>query len=199
MDNFGRELNSMEKLALNTNGMEGTGEHFVLNGEEAHKTLHREKQMKFNQTVNEMEEKIDKHNKAIEEYAKNLSEDINGLEIMPMFQYALIKPFDNNPFQQLKITESGFIYDTGGFAPQTRSNETGEIEEAKQFVKVGTVIEVGHKCEFLRPGDVVMYNEVSEAMVPFYKMGFVVVAESRILAVVNSELTKRREEIKNGR
>jgi hypothetical protein len=50
------------------------------------------------------------------------------------------------------------ITDLGGFAPTYKSNETGEIEEEQQFIKVGTVIEVGHKCEFLKPGDIVFYN-----------------------------------------
>lgn len=192
------ELNSIEKLALATTGMEGTGEHFVLNGEEAHKTLLREKQEKFNTKVDEYVDKFEKHNKALEDYAQTLSEDMHGLEIMPMFGYALIKPFDNNPFQQIKITKSGIITDLGGLTPEYKSNETGEIEEEKQFIKVGTVIEVGHKCEFLQPGDIVFYTIASECMVPFFKQGFVVVNENRIMAVVNEKLTERRDSLKNG-
>lgn len=192
------ELNSNEKLAFAVNGMEGTGKHFVLNGEEAHKTLQREKAEKFNTTVDEMTDRFEKHNQALENYAKDLSRDINGLEIMPMFGYALIKPFDQNPFQKLEVSSSGIITDLGGFAPEYKSNETGETEISNQYIKVGTVIEVGHKCEFLKPGDVVFYTIASECIVPFFKMGFVVVNENRILAVVNSELTKRREDFKNG-
>ena len=62
---------------------------------------------------------------------------------------------------------------------------------------MGTVIEVGHKCEFLKPGDIVFYTIASETMVPFFRQGFVAVAEQRIIAVVNCELTKRRDELKN--
>jgi ribosomal protein S19 len=191
--------NSNEKLADMTTGMEGTGKHFILNGEEAHKTLLREQQEKFNTTVDEYVDKFDKHNKALEEYANEISNDLNGLEIMPMFGYVLIKPFDNNPFQQVKTTKSGIITDLGGFAPTYKSNETGEIEEEKQFIRVGTVIETGHKCEFVKEGDVVFYTIASECMVPFFKQGFVVVNETRIIAVVNEKLTERKEEIKNGR
>lgn len=28
---------------------------------------------------------------------------MNGVEIMPMYGYALIKPFEQNPFQKLKL------------------------------------------------------------------------------------------------
>ena len=192
------ELNSNEKLALNVNGMEGTGKHFVVNGETADVTLAREKQVKFNNKVDEYVEKFDNHAKALEEYSKKVAETINGLEIMPMFGYVLIQPFEKNPFQQIKITESGIITDLGGMTPQYKSNETGEIEEEQQFIKVGSVVEVGHKCEFIKPGDVVFYTIASETMVPFFKQGFVVVNENRILAVVNESLTERRDKIRNG-
>jgi hypothetical protein len=186
------ELNSNEKLALLTTGMEGEGQHFVMNGESADKILHKEKQAKFNDEVAAMENKFEKHHQLITEYAEKLSEDLQGLEIMPMFNYALIKPFEHNPFQQIKTTASGIITDLGGMNIGYKSNETGEWEENEQFIKVGTVIEVGHKCEFLKEGDIVFYTTASECIVPFYKMGFVVVAEQRILAVVNEKLTERR-------
>ena len=198
MENFGRELNSNEKLALATTGMEGTGQHFVLNGESADQILMREKQSKFNTAVDEYVDKFDKHRQDLENYAQTLSEDINGLEIMPMFAYALIQPFEKNPFQQIKISKGGIITDIGGLTPTYKSNETGEIEEEQQFIKVGTVIETGHRCEFLKSGDIVFYTIASECMVPFFKQGFVVVAEQRIIAVVNEKLTERRDNLRNG-
>lgn len=196
MEELRTELNSNEKLALATTGIEGTGQHFIINGESADKTLQREKAMTFNTKIDEFNDKFEKHNKALEDYAKELSSDINGLEIMPMFGYALIKPFDQNPFQKVKVTSSGIITDLGGYTPTYKSHETGEIEEEEQYIKVGTVIEVGHKCEFLKPGDVVFYTIASECMVPFYKLGFVVVNENRIMAVVNEKLTERKNSIK---
>lgn len=195
MEELRTELNSNEKLALATTGIEGTGKHFIINGETADKTLQREKAMTFNTKVDEFNDKFERHNKALENFAKDLSEDINGLEIMPMFGYALIKPFDQNPFQKVKVTSSGIITDLGGYTPTYKSHETGEIEEEQQYIKVGTVIEIGHKCEFLKPGDIVFYTIASECMVPFYKLGFVVVNENRILAVVNEKLTDRKNSI----
>lgn len=191
-------LNSNEKLALATTGMEGTGEHFIVNGQTAEDILVREQQAKFNSAVDSYVDKFDKHREELENYAKTISEDIGGLEIMPMFAYALIQPFEKNPFQQIKITESGVITDLGGMTPDYKSNETGEIEQEEQYIKVGTVIEVGHKCEFLKPGDIVFYTIASECMVPFFRQGFVVVNENRIMAVVNEKLTERRDNLKNG-
>jgi hypothetical protein len=44
METLRTELNSNEKLALAITGMEGTGQHLIVNGEAADKTLLREKQ-----------------------------------------------------------------------------------------------------------------------------------------------------------
>lgn len=48
METLRTELNSNEKLALAITGMEGTGQHLIVNGEAADKTLLREKQERFN-------------------------------------------------------------------------------------------------------------------------------------------------------
>lgn len=191
------ELNGKEKLAQVVNGMESTGTPIVVNGKSADIILAEEKKGRFNTQVDEYVDKFEKHNKALESYAEELSKDINGLEILPMGSYALIKPFESNPFQRVKV-ESGIITDLGGYTPTYKSHEDGQIHEEEQFIHVGTVIDTGWKCEFLKAGDVVFYTAASEAMVPFFKQGFVVVAESRIMAVVNEKLTERKNRLIHG-
>ena len=191
------ELNGKEKLAQVVNGMESTGTPIVVNGKSADIILAEEKKGRFNTQVDEYVDKFEKHNKALESYAEELSKDINGLEILPMGSYALIKPFESNPFQRVKV-ESGIITDLGGYTPTYKSHEDGQIHEEEQFIHVGTVIDTGWKCEFLKAGDVVFYTTASESMVPFFKQGFVVVAESRIMAVVNEKLTERKNRLIHG-
>lgn len=191
------ELNGNEKVAQSLIGMESTGTPIVVNGQRADVILANEKKSKFNTQVDEYVDKFEKHNKALEDYAKEISKDINGLEILPMGSYVLIKPFDENPFQKVTI-ESGIITDLGGFTPQYKSHEDGQIHEEEQFIKVGTVIESGYNCKFVQAGDVVFYTASSEVMVPFFKQGFVVVDEKRLLAVVNEQLTDRKNQI-NGK
>ena len=191
------ELNGKEKLAQVVNGMESTGTPIVVNGKSANIILAEEKKGRFNTQVDEYVDKFEKHNKALESYAEESSKDINGLEILPMGSYALIKPFESNPFQRVKV-ESGIITDLGGYTPTYKSHEDGQIHEEEQFIHVGTVIDTGWKCEFLKAGDVVFYTTASEAMVPFFKQGFVVVAESRIMAVVNEKLTERKNRLIHG-
>ena len=191
------ELNGNEKLAQVVNGMESTGTPIVVNDRRADEILAIEKKEKFNTQVDEYADKFEKHNKALQDYASELSKDMNNLEILPMGGYALIKPFDNNPFQRVKV-ENGIITDLGGFTPTYKSQEDGQVHEEEQYIRVGTVIETGWKCEFLKPGDVVFYTIASEAMIPFFKQGFVVVAESRIMAVINEKLTERKNQLING-
>ena len=190
------ELNGKEKLAQVVNGMESTGTPIVVNGKSADIILAEEKKGRFNTQVDEYVDKFEKHNKALESYAEELSKDINGLEILPMGSYALIKPFESNPFQRVKV-ESGIITDLGGYTPTYKSHEDGQIHEEEQFIKVGTVIEAGYNCRFLKAGDVVFYTKSSDVMVPFFKQGFVVVDEKRMLAVVNEKLTERKDKVKS--
>lgn len=185
------ELNGNEKLALELIGMEGEGNPFTVNNETAGQILNSEKIEQFNSGVNQYVDKFEKHSAALKEYAEKLSEDMNGLEIMPMGNYVLIKPFDVNPFQQIKV-ENGIITDLGGLTPSYKSNETGEIEESEQYIKVGTVIETGYDCKFIQTGDVVFYTIASEVPVPFFRQGFVTVAEPRVIAIVNEKLTERK-------
>ena len=179
---------SNENVARMISGMD-SGDHFKLS---EHESVNN-----FNDQVDNYLDKFEKHSQELENYAKNLSSDLNGLEVMPLYGYVLIEPFSQNPFQKLKVSESGFIMDNGGKAAEYKSEEDGEIHEEQQFIKVGTVIETGHRCEFIKPGDIVMYPIPAEVPVPFYKFGWVAVNENRILAVVNEKLTERKNNLNN--
>lgn len=152
----------------------------------------REQSSKIEQDINDVKEKYEKHLAQLEEDTKQIQGDFNKLEIMPLTSYVLIKPFESNPFQKINKLDSGLIIDSGGIAPSFKSQETGDMIDANQYIKVGLVTEVGAECKFLKPGDVVFYNIASEVQVPFFKFGFVIVAEQRILAVVNEGLTDRK-------
>jgi hypothetical protein len=105
---------SNENVARMISGMD-SGDHFNLGTTESVNT--------FNDQVDNYLDKFEKHSKELERYAKNLSEDLNGLEVMPLYGYVLIEPFTQNPFQKLKVSESGFIMDNGGKAFEYKSEE----------------------------------------------------------------------------
>lgn len=157
----------------------------------------REQSSKIEQDINDVKEKYEKHLAQLEEDTKQIQGDFQKLEIMPLTSYVLIKPFESNPFQKINKLDSGLIIDSGGIAPSFKSQETGDMIDANQYIKVGLVTEVGTECKFLKPGDVVFYNIASEVQVPFFKFGFVIVAEQRILAVVNEGLTDRKLDVQS--
>lgn len=179
------------KLARELVGIENDAKHFIMNGKNADEIMKADAAMKFNTQVDEYVDKFDKRNERLSEYAKTVAENADDLEIMPISNNIIVKPFVENPFQRIKVTESGLIYDLGGQAPEYKSKETGEIEEEKSFIEVATVICAGPKCEYIQEGDTVMYTKPSSIPVPFFKQGLKMINEVRITAVINSGLTER--------
>lgn len=158
--------------------------------------IKKEKARKFNSEVEKYNEKLEQNNKDFEESQDKVDYDISKAEIKPMFSRILVQPFKVNPFQKMKV-ENGLIIDTGGYTPHSQLNEqTGRYEEQKQFIVTGCVVEVGPEVKYLKEGDVIFYRVDTAVPVPFFKQGFVSLAESQIIAVVNEGLQDRFNNIK---
>lgn len=185
-------LNSNEKMARIASGIESDAKHFVLNGENADQTLKREAASRFNTQVDEYVDKFNQHAENIGEYAKSVKENMHNLEIMPIYNYILIKPFSENPFQRIVVSKnSGLITDLGGAKPIFKNNDNGEYEEEENLIHVGTVLEAGKECKYVKEGDVVMWTKTSEVPVPFFRQGLVLVNENRIIVTINEGLKER--------
>ena len=158
--------------------------------------IKKEKASKFNSEVEKYNEKLEQNNKDFKESQDKVEYDISKAEIKPMFSRILVQPFKVNPFQKIKV-ENGLIIDTGGYTPHTQLNEqTGRYEEQKQFIVTGCVIEVGPEVKYLKEGDVIFYRVDTAVPVPFFKQGFISLAENQIIAVVNEGLQDRFNNIK---
>ena len=188
-----------EKLAMDLAG-ESTTRIMALDGTTAEDVINKRNTEKFNNQVDKWSERFEEHSTNLKDFAEKINEGIEDIEIMPIGNYVLVKPFKENPFQRIvRDAKSGLILDTGGFAPEYKNTDNGEIEEEEQFIKVGVIQEVGFECKAAIPGDTIFYTKVSAVPVPFYKQGLELVNETRILAIVNSGLTKRFKEIKNNK
>ena len=184
-------LNSNEKFAREIVGLEADAKHFTMNGQSAEKLLEIETSTKFNQQVDEYVEKLDEHVSNIENYKKCIEDKMDGLEIMPILNYLLVKPFKENPFQRIRTSKSGLIVDTGGAPIQYKNTDNGEFEEEENFIHVAVVIEAGKECKYVKEGDIIMYTRVSEVPIPFYKQGLAQVNETRVMVVINEKLKER--------
>lgn len=164
------------------------------NGDTIEQMVEKENARKFNDQVAVYEEKMEQHNKELEEIQDKL--DFTNVEIKPMFSRILVKPFKINPFQKMKV-EGNLIVDAGGYTPHIQLNQqSGRYEEQEQFIVTGCVIEVGPETKYLKEGDVIYYRKDTAVPVPFLKEGLVSLAESQIIAVINEGLEKR---FKNGK
>ena len=186
-----------EKLAMDL-ASESTTRVMALDGTTAEDVINKRNTEKFNEQVDKWNEKFEEHTSNLTEFADRMNKGVENIEIMPIGNYILIKPFAENPFQRIvRDSKSGLILDTGGLHPEYKNTDNGEIEEEEQFIKVGVVQEVGPECKWIKSDDVVFATKVSLVPVPFYKQDLQLLCENRVLAVVNENLTARFNEIKN--
>lgn len=180
-----------EKLYHAAAGLETGGKSFVINGESAQKVMQRDAENKFNDSVKDKIEKLNKYEDMVKSCQKEVGKDMANLQIKPILNYVIVKPYANNPFQQMQTTQSGIITDLGGYAPEYKSNETGEYEEEKSLVRTGLIIEVGGECKYAKVGDTCFWWQPSERPIPFFKQGFILVNENQLMALVNDDLETR--------
>lgn len=199
MENVRLNLTNNEKLIQTANCGSDYKTFNMNNNQSLEAMIEKEKAQQFNSKVEEFNSQLEKNNKEFEEGKKSIEYDIEKAEIKPMFARIIVKPFKQNPFQKIEMKGS-LIVDTGGYTPHTEFNSTtGKYEEQNEFIVTGYVVEVGPETKYLQEGDVIYYRKDTVVPVPFFKQGLVCLAENQVIAVVNEELSKRFNEIKNGR
>ena len=190
-------LSENEKIAL-MNAGDTTSRIMTLDGTTAQDVIEQRRVKEFNKQVDNYVEKLNEHAANLEEYSKQIAENVESIEIMPIGPYIIVKLFDENPFQRIvRDSKSGLILDLGGQKPQYKNTDNGQIEEEENFIKVGVVQEVGPECKYIQPGDTIFTSKPSLTPIPFYKQNLYQLAENRVMAVVNEGLTERFNKIKN--
>lgn len=192
----GREVHMQDTSKLNVANAVANGNDIYADDKMLDKLADIDRRNRLQQMINDKQESLDKHEELLKKYHDEMVSDLNQCEIVPAFSNVLIKPFDSNPFQQIKKV-GNLIVDTGGYTPEYKSNDTGEWEEEEQRIKVATVIEIGPECKYVKPGDAVFYQSTAGIPIPFYKQGFYSINEHSILQIVNVGLNKRFN--KNGK
>lgn len=191
-------LTEKEKLAHQVLGETNARieQDYIIGGKTRNELLASQAAEKHNQLVDEYTQRFEKYAAKVEEFAEKINKNAESIEIMPIGNYLLVKPFAENPFQRIVKSESGIILDMGGLAPTYKNTDNGEYEEEEQFIKVGVVQEVGPECKYCKPGDTIMYPKTREVLVPFYKLGYRIVNETGVIVTINEGLTERFENLK---
>lgn len=186
------ELTEKEKLARVVSAIDSGATYMPLSSEPSlQEQIDNSKREKWNQSIDDMQQKFADHEKRLQEAADEYAKKLDKVQIMPISNYVIVRPFAENPFQKVKVNASGLIVDTGGLLPEYKRNDSGEYEEAEQMIKVGVVIEAGPECKWLKSGDTVMWYVSNEVVVPFYNFGFRLVNETRVICVINDDLNER--------
>lgn len=167
------------------------GSSFSMNQKDLNKMIEKEKQAKFNNELDKYVNEMEEYNKTMKQLQESIGSDPLKLEIKPLHEQIIIKPFEHNPFQKIKI-DNGIITDVGGFKINVDKNPiTGQMEEQEQVILTGCVMEVGPEVKYLKVGDIVFYHRRNRIPIPFFKQGFYNLEERYVLAVVNEGLTER--------
>lgn len=183
-------LNSNEKTARHIAGIENN-KYFTMNNSHAEELKEIESKNKIADLIEEKKEEILTQNRKLVEAKLSSKLDFNKLELKALYNYVIIKPYTVNPFQNEKVTKSGLIINSGGLIPEHTSQETGEVEKDSEFIRVGTIIDVGPECKYARQGDSTMWVKPSEVMLPYFREGWVLVCENRLLSLINEGLEER--------
>lgn len=170
------------------NSLMGNGEVFIMSPTVEEMTK-KEATIKFNQQVEEARADWDAKINEQEAHAKEMEEKMKDLQIVPINSYVLVQPYAKNPFQKMKVTDSGLIIPeyTGVF----KNPDSGMEDQEENLSVQALVIETSPLCKFVKEGDIVYYRRACGVPIPFFSQGFEVVAEQQIQVVVNSGLKDR--------
>lgn len=186
-----------EKLVRNVLGESSDYKNFNMAENSVDSLIEKERKAKFNEEVTKYEEMIDANKTECEKNLNELGFDFNTVEIKPIMNRVIVKPFKINPFQKIE-RQGSIITDIGGYDPHIEYNpKTGKNEEQKPDVVVGVVVEIGPDVKYVREGDAVFYRDPTTIPVPFMRQGLVSLAETQLIAHVNVGLQDRLDKIKS--
>jgi len=142
----------------------------------------------FNDAFEQKKQEMDSKIKSDIETAKEITEKMNSMEIVPLGSYVLVRPYLKNPFEKLDMIDGILIPE---HTATVKNPNSGEMEEEYNFSVQADVIEVGPACKYVKEGDIVYYRRASGVPIPFFRQGFEVVNENQIHVVINENLKQR--------
>lgn len=149
-------------------------------------TMNNEIEMMHNDAI-EAASKMFKKN--VDEVANEVIDNAKNLQIVPINSYVLVKPYETNPYNKIKVSDEGLALNTA--KPKIFNSDKGEAEDAEMWERVGTVIEVSPSCKYVKEGDDVFYRKMQSIPVNFLDLGLEVVSENQILVIINENLKER--------
>lgn len=134
--------------------------------------------MFIEQMVNEIVEKV------LEKNTKNIK--TNNTVIVPCNTNVIVKFYEDNPYNYIEKTSAGLILGING-EKKYKSNETGEMEDAEEYIACAKVIAVGPACKNVSVGDDVFAVKHIATPLPYRNKGYRAVTEQNIICIIQDE------------
>ena len=119
---------------------------------------------------------------------KNLKDiNINEVEIVPCNRTVVLSFYEKNPYRHIEVVENGLILGIES-TKRYKSNETGEMEDAEEYIACAKVIAVGPDCRNVNVGDDVFCVKHVGNPIPFRNKGYRAIDEQNIICrIINKE------------
>ena len=98
-------LSEKEKIARVVTGVDTDSTFMGVDDRSLDKMIDNAERQKWNDSVKEIEDKFKDHENALQEAADEYAKKLDGVQIYPIANYVIVRPFKENPFQKVKIDE----------------------------------------------------------------------------------------------
>ena len=143
----------------------------------------------FNEATNKATEAFKKNIDKELEASRKLKEETKNLEIYPTNGNILVRMDGKNPWEQIKMTDSGLILPV--YDGSYKSHETGEEETKDMIIAFAEVIEVGPEVKYVKQGDDIIFRNHTQLPAPFLGQSLWIVSQNNVLVVINESLSER--------
>ena len=127
---------------------------------------------------------------AVEAKQKEIEEKLATLEILPLGNKIIVQPYVDNPYE--RKVQNGILLESAGVF---KNPDTGSLDKLEKGIICGKVVEVGPETKYVSIGDDVYYAEHTVSPIPFFRMGYKLLSEYSVIAVIASGLTERFKSI----
>jgi len=119
---------------------------------------------------------------------KRTTKDINNndVELQPCNTTVIVEFYENNPYRAIETTENGLILGIES-TKRYKSTDTGEMEDAEEYIACAKVIAAGPDCKYVTKGDDVFCVKHVATPVPFRKKGYRAINEQNIICKITNK------------
>lgn len=140
------------------------------------------------ESVNDVETQNVDTNKIVERFLDlESSKDCANKSVKAVGYTVIFKPYKKNPYRQTTTTKSGLIVAGDLFAGSYKSQDSGEMEQAEQFIACGKAVSCGPDCKYISDGEDFYYRNTC-VPIPFGGQGLYAISEGNIICrIIDNE------------